>query len=434
MPPVPPFNGQDTVGVWVGGRWYLRNALGIGGPGWPDCSFVYGVATDTALMGEWDGDGVDTVGVWRAAQWLLHDTNEGGSAEISFPYGTAMDTPVVGDWDGDGDDNAGIVRANGGSLEWHLKYEHEGGGADVQFSYGTAGARPVVGDWNADGIDTIGYAELDPDGIHLRWHLRNFNSAGGDSITAFTFALDSDNPVSGDWDNDGQDSVGITRDNGADLQWHLDNDLPPEGMIDYWPLGKAGDTAIVGDLDHDGGLSCENGMPSQSLSPCGNNPLDATSIPERIDGAFSNFDDDGDGPVNEPLPSVAGSSDCDGDGYTGSAEVAIYEGAPQRDQDPCGGNVVPEQPDTADGWPSDVYSLGLSANKITLQDITSFIVPMARLNTSVGQPGYHPRWVLVPNGTIALNDLTAIQFGSTGFPPMLGGVQALNGPPCPWPP
>jgi hypothetical protein len=31
-------------------------------------------------------------------------------------------------------------------------------------------------------------------------------------------------------------------------------------------------------------------------------------------------------------------------------------------------------------------------------------------------------------------DLTALIAGASGFPPMLGGVKAFNGPACPWAP
>lgn len=323
---------------------------------------------------------------------------------------------------------------NGGNLQWHLKFEHEGGGPDIPaFNYGMAGAKPVVGDWNGDGVDTIGYAE--DIGANLRWHLRNSNSAGGDHFN-FIFAKDTDNPVTGDWNSDGVTSVGITRDNGADLEWHLHNALPP-GPPTPWALGKAGDTAMVGDLDHNVGLSCENSMPSMNLSPCGNNPLDSGSIPERWDLLG---DDNKDGESNEPLPASALGYDCDGDGYAGSTENHLYVYNFRGDQDPCGTNTnPPTNPATPIGWPSDLSSSGGSDNRITLSDLTSFeFPPPSRLNTGPGDPGYHVRWDLMPNEFIALTDLTTIIFGPAATPPMLGGADAFNGPTCgsispPWP-
>jgi hypothetical protein len=82
----------------------------------------------------------------------------------------------------------------------------------------------------------------------------------------------------------------------------------------------------------------------------------------------------------------------------------------------------------------------LSTNKVNVLDLTSFIAPPAsrRLDTAPGQPAFDKRWDLSPgrgvfNNMINVTDLTSLTAGTGGFPPMLGGARAFNGPACPWP-
>jgi hypothetical protein len=117
------------------------------------------------------------------------------------------------------------------------------------------------------------------------------------------------------------------------------------------------------------------------------------------------------------------------------AEGAYSEGQfniELTDQDPCGGN----------GWPSELVSGGITHNKVTLQDVTSFVAPAPRkYQTNPGALGFNPRWDLVPGRSglttwIALNDISNLVAGPGGSPPMLGGVKAFGnpGPMCPWAP
>jgi hypothetical protein len=106
--------------------------------------------------------------------------------------------------------------------------------------------------------------------------------------------------------------------------------------------------------------------------------------------------------------------DGDGDGYFDDAEWHVGTHPAVK----CG----------IDGWPADLYVTGLSFNKVTLQDFTSFAVPVRHLNTSVGDPGYSVRWDLVPGRSIqakdiSLQDLTSIPLSR---PPMLNGANPLN--------
>ena len=114
--------------------------------------------------------------------------------------------------------------------------------------------------------------------------------------------------------------------------------------------------------------------------------------------------------------------DQDNDGFVRATEEHVGTGH----QDPCGQN----------GWPVDLYSTAPSANDVDIQDVTSFIAPIRYFNTDVEAHSGDIRWDLVPGSglfffDINIQDLTAV---TVNAPPMLGGVRAFNGPPCPYAP
>jgi hypothetical protein len=120
--------------------------------------------------------------------------------------------------------------------------------------------------------------------------------------------------------------------------------------------------------------------------------------------------------------------DCDGDGWIAVQEIMIYGASnTSNDQDPCGLN----------GWPATVYDLGISANTLDIVDVTSFVAPVRRLDTSPPEPNFSARWDLKPGAGafpkyINITDITALVSGPTGNPPMFQGARAF-GKVCPWP-
>lgn len=114
--------------------------------------------------------------------------------------------------------------------------------------------------------------------------------------------------------------------------------------------------------------------------------------------------------------------DQDNDGFPKSIEDYIGTGH----QDPCGQNA----------WPVDLYSTGPSTNDVDIQDITSFIAPVRYFNTDVGAHPGDVRWDLIPGSGLFLYDINIADLTQViiSAPPMLGGVRAFNGPPCPYAP
>ena len=161
------------------------------------------------------------------------------------------------------------------------------------------------------------------------------------------------------------------------------------------------------------------------------------------------MDDDGNDGVDEALPAGAGALDCDGDGYTGDTEDHVYSYVPQTDGDqktcqeydtthPNPG--VENKPSLR--WPADFNKSTSpldSFNKITILDVTSFLVPIRYFGTDVGTNPGDVRWDLVPGSglfsdDINIQDIVALIAGPTATPPMFGGAKAFGGPVCPWAP
>ena len=148
---------------------------------------------------------------------------------------------------------------------------------------------------------------------------------------------------------------------------------------------------------------------------------------QRIDGAFADVDDDLDTLPDEPLPAGAEVFDCDGDG-TGADEALIFSSTGGLDQDPCGTDAW--APEFDSGSPPD------SANKINIRDLQTFVFPVRRIGTSVGDDDFDARWDLDPGPDVLGTDINVADMQEMVFssPPVSGGAtRAFNGPPCPCP-
>jgi hypothetical protein len=143
----------------------------------------------------------------------------------------------------------------------------------------------------------------------------------------------------------------------------------------------------------------------------------------RLDGRFVNTT----GSFTDSFSVSATAADSDGDGFDGSVESHVGTDP----ADPCG-NL--DAGGASASWPADFATGGMpsSTDRVTISDLTSFLAPNRRLNSSPGQPAYNVRWDLVPGtgasgSVINIQDLTEILVLA---PPMFGGRRAFNGPAC----
>ncbi len=239
--------GPDTVGLYTGGTFFLRDS-NSGGPA--NAAFSYGAAGSgiKPLSGDWDGNGTSTVGIYDTAtgNFFLRNTNTPGAADIVFSFGAggAGYVPLVGDWDNNGTDTVGLYNPATGSF--FLKNTNSAGGADITFQFGAGGAGyiPLVGDWNGDGTDTIGlYSQATGAAF-----LRNANAAGGaDLVFTFGSAGNSYAPVTGDWDNDGSSSLGLYDPATGAFFVRNGNSAGPADWT--FAFGVGGATPLVGNWD-----------------------------------------------------------------------------------------------------------------------------------------------------------------------------------------
>jgi predicted extracellular nuclease len=136
-------------------------------------------------------------------------------------------------------DTTGVFRPSAGGL--YLKNSNSTGVADLFLTFGLPGDIPLTGDWDGDGIDTIGVYR---DGT---FYLRNSNTNGVAEIV-LTFGIPGDQPIVGDWNGDGTDTIGIYR--GDTFMLRNSNTEGPAEIL--FSLGVPGDVAISGDWNGDG--------------------------------------------------------------------------------------------------------------------------------------------------------------------------------------
>ena len=108
----------------------------------------------------------------------------------------------------------------------------------TSFSFGTAGDLPLTGDWNGDGTDTIGVWRAG------KVYLRN-TTGGGPAEISFGFGRAGDVPIAGDWNGDGIDTIGVRR--GSNVYLRNSNTSGP-GQVAF-SYGIASDKVVVGDWD-----------------------------------------------------------------------------------------------------------------------------------------------------------------------------------------
>jgi hypothetical protein len=138
-------------------------------------------------------------------------------------------------------DSTGVFRPSNGLL--YLKNTNTSGYADIAINYGTGGDYPVTGDWDGNGTDTIGIYR------NGSFYLRNSNTVGFANLV-FPFGTPGDQPIAGDWNGDGIDTIGVYRPSTGQFLLRNSNTAGPAEMSFY--LGNVGDVGIAGDWNGDG--------------------------------------------------------------------------------------------------------------------------------------------------------------------------------------
>jgi len=197
----------DTVGVvdQTTGIWSLRNDEGN------TFSFYFGNPGDFPFAGDWDCDGVDTPGLYRQSDGYvyLRNSNTQGNADISFFFGNPGDIPIAGDFNNDGCDTVSVYRPSQGRV-FVVNELGDGdsglGAAEVDYYFGNPGDTPFTGDFDNDGTDTVGLYRVTNGSMYFR------NShTQGNADNEFFYGNPGDRFVGGDWNGNGTDSPGVFR-------------------------------------------------------------------------------------------------------------------------------------------------------------------------------------------------------------------------------
>lgn len=138
-------------------------------------------------------------------------------------------------------DKVGVYRAG----QWFLSTAANGGGT-VNVTFGQAGQLPVTGDWNGDGVDTIGVF----DSTLGVFYLRDSNTAGAPD-RSFVLGNPGDTPLAGRFDPTmDHDGAGVFRPTNGII--YLKRDLVT-GFSDYFMImGNPGDSGFAGDWNSNG--------------------------------------------------------------------------------------------------------------------------------------------------------------------------------------
>jgi hypothetical protein len=112
---------------------------------------------------------------------------------------------------------------------------------NYRFKFGLSTDIPVTGDWNGNSVDTIGVRR------DRQWILSNSNAAPSVAYRV-NWAMSTDIQITGDWNGDGIDTIGVRR----GRQWILSNSNTAPSVAYRVNWGMSTDIPVVGDWNGDG--------------------------------------------------------------------------------------------------------------------------------------------------------------------------------------
>ena len=191
---------------------------------------------------DFDNDGRSDLGVFRPSDriWYINQSSGGPSYNL---WGLPTDMLAAGHFDSDGKSDIGVFR-DGIMHAYSPAFGHR------QLYIGQSGDKPMLGNFDDMGLDIGDFATRGIRNGIVQWFIRHGDSVanpfGGVSTLTLNGELNTDKPITGDFNGDSRDEIGYFRD-GTWKTFDRYSYAPPATF--QW--GVAGDIPVPGDYDAD---------------------------------------------------------------------------------------------------------------------------------------------------------------------------------------
>jgi len=188
----------------------------------------WGVATDTFVPVDYDGDNITDIAVWRAfgtgqpsGNVFFYSLQSNGNTLRVEDFGQTDDNPkVVADYDGDGKADVAVYRPGPTSLTqstWYYRGSLNNPSGSITFvPWGVNGDFVAPGDYDGDGRADFAIQRNNGGGQGIFW----LNQTT-DGVTFHVFGTPSDVIVPGDYDGDGKTDIAVIRGAAGQIVWYV---------------------------------------------------------------------------------------------------------------------------------------------------------------------------------------------------------------------
>jgi len=185
------------------------------------------------------------IAIWRPSSGEWYVMQQSGTNFAWAQWGIASDTPVPGDYDGDGKTDFAVFRSGEGT--WYIIRSSDGSYQGISWG---AGGKPVPADYDGDGRTDAAVAKNNSTTNSVDWLIL---ASGGGSLSG-SWGLPSDLPGAADFDGDGRADSAVFRTSSQDFYWFASS----TGAIQGVHLGSAAvcttatNCIVASDFDGDG--------------------------------------------------------------------------------------------------------------------------------------------------------------------------------------
>ena len=217
-------------------------------------TFVHGVASDTFIDGDFDGDGIADAVAWRpsSGSFLVRRSSRVQDSLLEIPFGQIGDDPQhVGDYDGDGVSDATVFRAGataGAPSVFLIRLSSTGQTRTI--TAGENGAFPSGGiDLNGDNRADVGVQSNAGGGMA---RFRQYDGSSNFNFTDTTFGTPTDLYITGNHAGNLRGDITVARGVGGMINWTTREAIGGAAQPTIVHGASATDFALTGDYDGDG--------------------------------------------------------------------------------------------------------------------------------------------------------------------------------------